>query len=188
MAEIFQKYGDHHYLWPTRYDIHHGCTDRNDCAQDFARATITEMIKRKINYLSIISELRPLVSADSQSQNTTNLVCFDSKETASQCATATNLGSCVISDKLIENEIIYYCNNDIHAKLGYLNISDSGSYATFDIHCNRPLCNGQLALKAGKDILFKYGLTKTPEGRLNSSSQLIKISVWLIISLLAIQN
>ncbi|CAF3631270.1 unnamed protein product [Rotaria socialis] len=171
-----------------KYDIHHACKDRNDCAQDFARAAITEMIQRKIDYQSIISELRPLVSADSQSENTTNLVCFDSEETTSQCAVATNLGSCVIADKLIEKEITYYCNTGMHARLGYLNISDSGSFATFDIHCNQSLCNELSTLKAAKSILFKYGLTETPEGRLNNSSQLIKISVWLIISLLAIKN
>ncbi|CAF1509594.1 unnamed protein product [Didymodactylos carnosus] len=170
------------------YDIHHVCKDRGDCAQEFARTTITEMLKRQINYLSIVSELRPLVLVDPQSPNNTDLVCFDPKENVRQCAIATNRGSCVISDKLTENEITRYCNNDMQAMLGYLNISDLGSSATFDVHCTRPLCNGHLTLKAVKDILFKYGLTKTPEGRLNNGSQCIKISIWLIVSLLTNWN
>jgi hypothetical protein len=171
-----------------KYDIHHVCKDRNDCAQDFARTTITEMLTRQINYLSIITEVRPLVLIDPQSPNTTDLACFDAKENVGQCAVPTKGGSCVISDNLLENGITSYCKNDTRTSLAYLNITDTGSYATFDVHCDRPLCNGQTTLKAAKDILFKYGLTKTPEGRLNNGSQFIKISIWLIVSLLIILN
>ncbi|UJR11764.1 hypothetical protein I4U23_015945 [Adineta vaga] len=169
-----------------KYAIHYACTERSDCVQDFARITITEMLARQINYLSVVSELRPLVSVDPQSPNNSNLICFDSKENLHQCANRTNPGSCFISDKLTENEIIRYCDNGPQAKLGYLNISDSGSHATFDVHCNRSLCNEHSTLKAVKDILFKYRLTKTPDGRLNNDSQFIKLSVWLIVILLTV--
>jgi hypothetical protein len=163
------------------YGISHTCNDRDYCSQEFTPAAVREIIDRQINYVSIVNELRPLVLAAIQPTNNTNLDCFDSNGNVQQCATETNHITCVISDKLIENEINRSCTNDIHVKLGYLNISDSGSYAEFNINCNRPLCNGQSTLKAVKDIMFKYDVTRTPEGRLNNGSQFTKISAWLMM-------
>lgn len=163
------------------YGISHACQNKDYCSQDFAQAAVREIIDRKINYISIVNELWPLVLAVSQSANSTDLDCFDSNGNVRQCVTATNYGTCTISDKLTENQIIRSCDNDMHATLSYLSISDSGSDATSNINCNRPLCNEYSALKAIKDIMFKYKVTKTPEGRLNNGSQFIKnicLALW----------
>ncbi|CAF1048657.1 unnamed protein product [Adineta steineri] len=163
------------------YGISHTCTNGDNCAQEFAQIAVYEIIERQINYLAIVNELRPLILTAPQSANDSDLACFNSNENVQQCAIANIHGTCTISDKLIENEIIQSCSNDMHTKLSYLNISDSGSHATFNINCNRPLCNGQLTLKAVKDIMFKYNVTLSPQGRLNNGSQFIKISSGLMM-------
>ncbi len=49
------------------------------------------------------------------------------------------------------------------------------------MHCNRTLCNGNSTLKAVKELMFKYNITKTLDGRLNDDGSTFIISISLII-------
>jgi hypothetical protein len=65
---------------------------------------------------------------------------------------------------------------------------DLGNYASFSIKCNRSLCNGPVTSQAVKEIVFKYNITKTIEGRLNNGLCLSLSSIFLIFNMILLSS
>jgi hypothetical protein len=163
------------------YSIDHACKDKDDCARELATNSANEMLKQEYNFSTIINEVIPLVSGPPLSSNNTDLVCFISQNSVRQCAIANKRGSCVISHQIQKNELTHSCQNELITGVSQVTMYQSdNNYATFDIRCNRNFCNGHLTLDAVKQIMFKYNVTKTPDGRLNHGSRSI-ISIKIIL-------
>jgi hypothetical protein len=151
------------------YSLDYECKDKDNCAKEFARNKASDILKRpKINYRAIHTELMPLLSSLPSTGNV-DLQCFNSNENVRQCAIATKRGVCEASHQLIEKKATTRsCDNELKGSEKYVSMYDSGKYAVFSIKCNRSLCNGPMTMQAVKEIMFKYNVTKTMEGRLNS--------------------
>jgi hypothetical protein len=159
------------------YSSNHECKNKDDCAREFAINNAPEILRQPIiDYKSIAAELKPLLLAAPSAENT-DLVCFDSNENIRQCSISTIYGECKSSDYLTEKKkIIRSCDNEKYGLKKYVSIYDSGSFSTFDFQCNRSLCNGHMTMEAVKNIMFKYNVTKTMEGRLKNNSLKLKLS------------
>ena len=163
------------------YSVSRYCKNKDDCARNLARQSMWTIINRPlIDPQSIGNELFPLLSSNSSHGNT-DLHCFDNNENVRQCSIASKPGVCGVSHQLIGRKTITRsCNNKYLTRSQHVMILDSNKSASFNIECNRFLCNGPMTLQTVKEILFKYNLTQTIEGRLNNGFRL-SFSLLLIV-------
>jgi hypothetical protein len=71
----------------------------------------------------------------------------------------------------------------------YINTHHSdANYASFNVHCNRSLCNTQSTLQAAKELMFKYNVIKTPDERLDGSRLIISTSLTIMMIFLLFSN
>lgn len=167
------------------YSIDRACTDRDDCARHLITDVANEMLKKNYDYLAALDDLKPLITAPSSIFQDSNLQCYDSNETIRTCSTSPQTSSCVIIDKINEKKLSMTCETQLYAGNAYVSIYQSTiDDASFDVHCNRSLCNTRSTLDAVKDVVFKYGITVTPDGRLTNGSTAV-ISTWLLIIIAA---
>ncbi|UJR35945.1 hypothetical protein I4U23_028686 [Adineta vaga] len=149
------------------FSIYTGCQDKDDCSRELARNLTNEINKRQYDFRAIWTELAPLFSNSSSILNNSDLSCYDRNETIHQCGSSTQYGLCRISNDIYEKKNTFSCST-----LGILNEISvyihqyDGYSATFDLHCNRSLCNDEATLNSVKGILFKHGVTATLDGRL----------------------
>lgn len=166
------------------YSISRSCKNKNDCARNLAHASMGKIINRPlIDPQSIGKELFPLLSSNSSHGNA-DLFCFDNDENVRQCSLASQPGACQISHQLIgRKRITRSCNNKQSSRSQHVTILDSTKTASFNIECNRFLCNGPMTIQRVKEILFQHNLTQTSEGRLNDGLR-PSFSFFLIIFIL----
>jgi len=157
--------GDYHLatirLWNSglislSYSINHRCKNKDDCAREFAEKSMRDILSRPLlDHEAIKDELLRLLSSNSSIENV-DLACFDSKENVRQCGIATKPGDCLVTDLLVgRKKTNRSCTHDLVSTPQYVTIYDSSNFATFDIKCNRSLCNGPMTLQAVKEIMFK---------------------------------
>jgi len=151
------------------YQISYGCKNKDDCARDLARNAAIEILQKQYNFGGIMNELRPLILSPPLPSNNSVLTCYDSKENVSQCGTLAKRGSCVISHEIEKNAINRSCVSEMIVYEIPVSISQLSNSATFTVHCNRSLCNVNSILQAVKDLMFKYNVTTTLDGRLVES-------------------
>ena len=169
------------------YYASYQCKNKDDCARDLMKNKTLDFVKRlPFNYRAIQSDLLPLLTSNFSIGND-DVACFDSKENVRQCGIANKPGACVASQQLRgRKKTSHSCNNEQSEYFGNeqsVNIFDYGSFAMFDIKCNRSLCNGPMTLQAVKEIMFKYNITKTIDGRLNNGSRL-SLSFTFLLSII----
>jgi hypothetical protein len=170
------------YLPSTVYLSHYvdiACKDKDDCARELAINMATEMSQRRYDFLRIMDELAPLILGPPLSSSNPELNCYDSNQKVHQCATLTKPGSCIVANKITNNQISSSCRTDSFEREISINMYQEKDDATFDIRCNRNLCNGRSTLQAVKQILYRHNITQTPDGRLNGSR--FHISIFLMI-------
>jgi len=157
------------------YTIHRECDDKNDCDRNLAKIVANEMQQQQqYNLSGIQNELGPFILGPSLTPSNPNLTCYDFNENIQSCGTLNQSGSCVISNNIFENKLIYVCGDKDIFSIPFVNIYQSEHYLTFDIQCNQSLCNNQTTLQQVKSIMYKYDINITPDGRLyNHSYKLI---------------
>ncbi|CAF1660436.1 unnamed protein product [Adineta ricciae] len=125
-------------------------------------------------------ELWPLLESSSPIEDA-DLSCFDSDENIRQCGLVSRPGICQAAQRLRRNSRTKRgCNNQLYTNGKSVTAYDFGS---FEIRCNRSLCDGPLTFQAVKDVMFKYNITKTVDGQL---SQGIRHSLSFIFVILII--
>ncbi|CAF3426841.1 unnamed protein product, partial [Rotaria sp. Silwood2] len=157
------------YLPTTVYLSHYvdiACKDKDDCARDLAINVATEMSQRQYDFPRIMDELAPLILGPPLSSSNPELNCYDSNQKVHQCATLSKSGSCFVANKIRNNKISSSCKTDSFGREISINMYQDQNDATFDVRCNRNLCNGHSTLKAVKQILFRHNITQTLDGRL----------------------
>jgi hypothetical protein len=169
------------------YSISHECKHTDDCALEFAKNKMPDILRRlATNYEDIRNELLPLLSSGSSIEDT-DLSCFDIKENVRQCAIAKKPSSCQATQQLMgTKKTNRSCSHDLYGSKKSVSISDFGQYASFEIKCNRSLCNGPMTLQAVKEVMFKYNITKTIDGRLNNALRLSLSSTFLILLIIVL--
>jgi len=125
-----------------------------------------EILQKQFNFHEIINELRPLILSSPLTSNNSILTCYDSKENVGQCGTTAKHGLCIISHEIVRNRS---CIAEVKADEVPVSIYQYSNYASFDVHCNRSLCNNNSILQNVKDIMFKYNVTTALDGRLVES-------------------
>ncbi len=169
------------------YSITRYCNKKDDCARELAFTSMFEILNRPfINYQGMKDELFSLLSSNFSMGNT-DVTCFDSNENVRECGIGTKPGVCQLNQQLIGRKTLTRsCDNKLLIKYQDINIYDSGNLASFTITCNRSLCNGPMTFQAVKELMFKYNITKTIDGRLNHGLRLsLSYSIFiLLISLL----
>jgi hypothetical protein len=129
-----------------------------------------------------MNEVQPLVSGPSLTPNEPNLNCYDSKQNVYQCGTSTKPGSCVISDEISKKKISATCDTKLDVGNAYISMFHSDrNHVTFDVHCNRSLCNTYSTLQVAKELMFKYNVTVTLDGRLDGSRLIISTSLMIVM-------
>lgn len=168
------------------YTIDRQCQDKDDCDRDLAKTIANEMRQQQhYNLNGIQNELTPFMLGPPLTSENSNLTCYDSNQNSISCGTTTNRGSCVISNSIFENKIIRVCGDKEIFSEPFVSIYQSQHYLSFDIQCNQSICNNQTTLQEVKAIMFKYGITVTPDGGLlNFGSKLIVSISSIIIMLL----
>ncbi|CAF0759623.1 unnamed protein product [Adineta steineri] len=166
------------------YSISHHCSHKDDCAIEFANNNIPNIFRRlDFNYRDMHRELVPLLSTN-VSIDTTDLPCFDSNERVRQCGIVTKPGLCEATQQLTgRQKTNRTCNYESYRGEKSVSIYDFGSFASFSITCNRSLCNGPVTQQAVKEIMFKYNITKTIDGRLNNGLRL-SLSSTILLSII----
>ncbi|UJR19057.1 hypothetical protein I4U23_022188 [Adineta vaga] len=149
------------------------CKDKDDCAKDLAIKISIELSQRQYDFSKIINELSPYIIGPSLSTQNRPLKCYNSKEKEELCA------SCFLQNQIIKNKITQSCQTTSSELQPSIRMHQNPTTATFDLTCTRNLCNTKSILNIVKDILFKYNVTQTPDGRLNGSR--FQISVFLMI-------
>jgi hypothetical protein len=140
------------------------------------------MLERQYNYSAIMDEVEPLVTGPSTTPDNPDLKCYDSNQNVQQCGTSTKPGSCVILDTISQKKIDFQCDTELSVGNAYINIHQSdNNFGTFNVHCNRSLCNTYATLQAAKELMFKYNVTKTLDGRLNGSRLIISTSLMIMM-------
>ncbi|CAF1390606.1 unnamed protein product [Adineta ricciae] len=166
------------------YSVSHLCDHSDDCAIEFATKTMSGLLQRlKFNYTTLGEELWPLLASSSPIEDA-DLSCFDSDENIRQCGLVTRPGICQGAQRLRRNSRTNRgCNNQLYGNDKSVTAYDFGNFGSFEIRCNRSLCNGPLTFQAVKDVMFKYNITKTVDGQL---SQGIRHSLSFIFVILII--
>jgi len=164
------------------YYIDRACNNKDDCARDLAINEANEMLQRQIDFPNMINELKPLIIGPPLTTANPNLNCYDAKETIHQCATSMTDGTCILSNDIAKNKISRSCINNSPREL-FVSMYQMDKDNEFNFQCNRSLCNDQSTLRDVKRIMFKYNITKTPDGRLNHGSRFI-LSIPLLIMMI----
>ncbi|CAF3594186.1 unnamed protein product [Rotaria socialis] len=145
------------YILPSyylSYTATYSCSSDDSCALSFAKTKVLDLSNRTYDFISIVSELRPLLEERRQAGD--NLNCYDGT-----CLT----GLCEIEYDTKSNSLRKrVCNRE--ASIVRVSAFDSGSYATLDIECNRTNCNSPNTMAQVKRILHAYNLTDA-NGRIN---------------------
>ena len=165
----------------TRY-----CNKKDDCARELASSSMHELFNHpSIDSRALKAELSPLLSSNFSTGNP-DVACFDSNEKVQQCAIATKPGACNVFQQLTGRKTITRtCDSKQIIQSQYISIYDSGKSASFSLACNRSLCNGPMTIAAVKEVIFKYNITKTIDGRLNHGLRL-SLSYPILILLISL--
>lgn len=154
------------------------CKDKDDCARDLAIRIAAELSQRRYDFSRLVYELAPLMQGPSNAQ----LNCFDGKQKEQRCATPSSSGTCLLTSQVDSNKMTSSCEPTAYLPEVSISMYQDSNTATFDIRCNRNLCNTQSTLRATKEILFRYNVTQTPDGRLSGCSLHASISLILAMS------
>ncbi len=167
------------------YDINRACNDTDDCARDLIKNGTNEMLQRQVNYTGIMDEIRPLISGPSLTPDDPNLNCYDSNQNISPCGTSIKPGSCIILNAILKKTMSVRCDTSAAIGNAYISIDQSdNNYASFNVHCNRSLCNSHSTLQTAKELMFKYSITATLDGRLVDTGTIVNDGSKLMVSIL----
>ena len=161
----------------------HQCKNTDDCAREFARIHAPVYLARPIvDYRLLLTELRPLLLSKAPFDDHSDLLCFDTNENIRQCALGTAPGECEVNEYLHDKKkTTRTCEREAAVSKKFVSIYDSGEFAIFTVHGNRSLCNGALTTETVKNILFKYNITVSQNGRLNNRARQLSISSIVIL-------
>ncbi len=160
------------------------CKNKDDCARDLIKDVVTEMQQRQYNYSVIINDVQALVAGPPLTPGVPTLSCYDANQNAQQCGSSSDLGSCVISHVISDKKVSSECDTILQIGNAYISIYQSHSgYASFEVHCNRSLCNSHTTLERAKEMMLKYNVTETADGRLDGSRLMISASLMIAMAL-----
>ncbi|CAF1398154.1 unnamed protein product [Adineta steineri] len=160
------------------------CKDKDDCAKDLAIKITNEILQRRVDFSKILNELAPFMIGPPLTMQNRQLNCYNSKEKAEVCVEYPDQGSCALENTITKNKLTRSCQPSRHQPEISIRMYQDPSTATFDILCTRNLCNTQSTLNSIKDILFRYNVTQTPDGRLTGSR--FQVSAFLILIMISI--
>jgi hypothetical protein len=168
-----------------QYKISYECKNKDDCARDLARNGANDMLQRRLQFREIVNEVTPLILSPSNASNNYNLICYDSNDNEFQCGTSAKPALCIISDIFHQNAMNRSCAVPMQPNEVFVSMYQSESnYGTFDVQCNRSLCNVIQTLQAVKNVMFKYNVTITSDGRLMENGSMINYGSKLMICVL----
>jgi hypothetical protein len=167
------------------YTIEYGCKNKDDCARDLVRDGLMDILERQFPISNIKDELLPLISSSALPPNNSHLLCYVSNEQIRQCGTSSKPGSCFISHHILGNTMNRTCSGGIMSDTIAVSMYQSSNHITFNIYCNRTLCNENSTLQAVKNLLFNHNVTVTLDGQLgttgNIGSKLLVPNLFLIM-------
>jgi len=173
-------------LFKFYYSIQYRCSYRDDCTRDLAKYEVAQLLKRQINYTAIITETRPLVLGPPLTPGNPSLSCYNGVRPGTCAASPTLSGICAILDNMWDKTTRITCDYYTLYLGPRIKIYQSfeRNITTFNIYCTQQLCNTNRTLQTVKGIMFKYGVTTTPDGLLNDSQLIISTSFLMIVMLL----
>jgi len=173
-------------LFEFNYSIQYICSYRDDCTRDLAKYEVAQLLKRQINYTAIITETRPLVLGPPLTPGNPSLSCYNGVRPGTCAASPTLSGICAILDNMWDKTTRITCDYYTLYLGPRIKIYQSfeRNITTFNIYCTQQLCNTNRTLQTVKGIMFKYGVTTTPDGLLNDSQLILSTSFLMIVMLL----
>ena len=132
------------------------------------------MANRPYNSLRVSQDLAPFLNEVRPSGSF--LHCYDGEA-------CLNDGLCQIDhDTKSNSQRTRGCQKQQFSSSPKVSVYDSGTYASFDIECNRTACNSLDTVVKGKEILAGYNLTDA-NGRINDGSS-VAASLMMIATVL----
>lgn len=150
------------------YSIDRACNDQDDCARRLIIDTANEILDRNYNHTAIVAEIQPLISEPMINRYDYELQCYNSNHNVQDCGTSLKKGSCLLINKISQMKISLQCDTNIFGGDVYVLIYDEihHDYASIHIQCNSSLCNTRSTLHEVKDVLYRFQVTTSPDGRL----------------------
>jgi hypothetical protein len=171
------------------YDVQYACKNTDDCARDLIRKTTVDTLQRQINTSALEKELIPLIVSPFPAPNNSTLNCYNSKANISHCNTSEERGLCIIAHFIETDSVLRTTVCGKWAQSPFVSMDQSDISARFDVNCNRSLCNDNSTLQTVKELMFKYKVTATSDGRLvdkgfntNDGSKLMAFILLMIFS------
>ena len=140
------------------YDIRYACSEDTNCALSYIQNRISTMTSQYYDVPRIHAQLAPLIENSSKSNS---IQCYNMKNAIVLCAPSEvcNVDYNPRSHKARARGCKYF-------SMPLVMVYDSETYTSFDITCNRNLCNVDTTLSEVKRILAEHGLTDSSGRRI----------------------
>ncbi|CAF1187499.1 unnamed protein product [Rotaria sordida] len=150
------------------YSIDYQCTKGTDCVVSYVKNRINEMTNRNYNARAIYDEIAPIIKNPFRNSS---IECYNIRQEPIICSTDY---TCNLNYNQRENKFRSLgCNLNREPKVF---VYDGGSYTSFQIDCNRNLCNNEETVSQIKNILSNYGLTDANGRRIaNGNKQMVSL-------------
>lgn len=133
------------------YTIDYTCSDESDCVISYAEFLYDEMVSRNYNAERIYGQIALYIENPSRDEP---LRCYDMKNEIITC-----LPDEICSLEYNQNENQIQARGCVTSDLVRIAFYDSGSFAYFDIHCDKDLCNDILTYSYIQTIFVNNDLT-----------------------------
>ncbi|CAF1196935.1 unnamed protein product [Adineta steineri] len=154
------------------YTISYECSKQTDCVLTYAQNRIDEMTRRSYDANRIYGQLAPFI------QNSTrqgSIQCYNTRNQIIECSASE---SCSLDyDQRAKKVRSRGCSSD---KDPTVSMYDGKSYSSFDVSCNRNLCNDDATFEQVKTIFVNNGLTDD-NGRRIAAGTKEMASIFLIL-------
>ncbi|CAF2105446.1 unnamed protein product [Rotaria magnacalcarata] len=134
-----------------RYSIDYQCSKSTDCVISYAKNRVTEMVNRKYNARIIYDDIASIIKNPLRNGS---IQCYNMRKEAIVCSSD---NTCYLDYDQRENKFRSRGCHQIREPNVF--VYDGGSYLSFQIGCNRDLCNNEETFSKIKNILSNYSLT-----------------------------
>ncbi|CAF3784961.1 unnamed protein product [Adineta steineri] len=159
------------------YNVRYPCSKDANCALSYAQNRVNEMSDRAYNVTRIYDQLEPLIVNSSKSDS---IQCYNIKNAIVQCAPTEvcNLDYDQRANKMRTRGCKYF-------SLPTVMVYNSETYSSFEIVCNRSLCNDDVTLSKIKTIFADNRLTDANGRLIAAGTKTIASAVLLIFILIS---
>ncbi|CAF3314716.1 unnamed protein product [Rotaria sp. Silwood2] len=160
------------------YSIKYQCSKGTDCVLSYAQNRINEMISRNYNAQTIYGQLAPIIENSSRNGS---IQCYNMKNEIVIC---TSKQSCSVDYDQREHRVVSRGCSENNGPTVF--VYDGEGHATFDVECNRDLCNTDETLSKIKIVFNNNGLTDGNGRRIADGNKQMVSSLLMTLTLIFI--